>query len=179
MCHDCKEETIRRHCWFDIDVVLYFVYSLYISRYHIGTAMLFPFIVSKYPLFSLTHQPHSHTHYFYPSYCTQRNTISTEHHNNQYILTIIKTGLIPRSTLILLSAVSPLDASLWNYVPMSSPRLLKTFGTYVYFRYAYYISFLFFVCICEPFNICIAQNSGVDTCSILYFDIIALFVLVR
>ena len=57
MCHDCKEKTVGRHCWFDIDVVLYFVYSLYISRYHIGTAMLFPFIVSKYPLFSLTHQP--------------------------------------------------------------------------------------------------------------------------
>lgn len=54
-----------------------------------------------------------------------------------------------------------------------------SFGAYVYFRYAYYISFLFFVCICEPFNICISQNSRVDTCSILYFDIIALFVLVR
>ena len=95
--------------------------------------------------FSLTHQPHSHSHtiYFYPSYCTQRNNVlSTEHHNNQYILTIIKTGLIPRSTLILPSAVSPLDVSLWNYVPMSSPRLLKTFGKYVYFRYAYYVSFL-------------------------------------
>ena len=154
------------------------ILSLYISISH-RHCYVVSFYRFKVPAFFTNAPASSHTHYFYPSYCTQRNTISTEHHNNQYILTIIKTGLIPRSTLILPSAVSPLDVSLWNYVPMSSPRLLKTFGAYVYFRYAYYISFLFFVCICEPFNICISQNSRVDTCSILYFDIIALFVLVR
>ena len=154
------------------------ILSIYISISH-RHCYVVSFYRFKVPAFFTNAPASSHTHYFYPSYCTQRNTISTEHHNNQYILTIIKTGLIPRSTLILPSAVSPQDVSSWNYVAMSSPRLLKTFGAYVYFRYAYYISFLFFVCICEPFNICISQNSRVDTCSILYFDIIALFVLVR